>query len=76
MSVSLIYGPQELPGYPVRKEPLTSPPACGASGCRFSCSSAPVSTYLVFAVVLNFVLNYALPPLTALMRAGLREAGG
>ena len=80
---------------------LTSPWACGASGCPVSCSSSPVPIcfcvyaadffaslqpdlpklgglaeralgffrlgtgfwlmYLVFAVALNFVLNYTLP---------------
>jgi hypothetical protein len=35
----LIYGPQELLGYPARNDSVDFATACGASGCPGSCSS-------------------------------------
>ncbi len=35
----LIYGPQELFGFPRRDAAVTGPPDSGASGCPDSCSS-------------------------------------
>ena len=51
----LIYGPQELLGYPERNE-------SGASGrWVFHLGTGFWLMYLVFAAALNFVLKYTLP---------------
>jgi hypothetical protein len=39
----LIYGPQELFGYPKRDERVDFATGMWASGCRGSCSSSPAS---------------------------------